>query len=34
MESRYGTFKDFYPLYSFIGDWRLWAQILGGRIRL
>ncbi len=29
--NRPATFK--YPLYSFAGDWRMWADILTGKIR-
>jgi hypothetical protein len=30
---RYATFAEFYPFYSFLGDWVMWKEILTGKIR-
>jgi len=38
--AQYGTFEHNkpatfkYPRYSFMGDWRLWWEIVTGKIRL
>ena len=30
---KYASMAEFYPFYSFAGDWVMWSEILRGKIK-